>query len=59
MNDQAINKITTAIGISATAIGVIVLVGMGMTAYRNYYEIVRAKLQIKELRRNLGEKSVD
>ncbi len=55
MDEKGVSKIVKAVGISSAAVGVIFLAGLGFLAYRNYFEVVKLKLQIESLKKGLAQ----
>lgn len=53
MDEQSIKSALKAVGISSAIITVVVVGGVAVMAYRNYFEIKLTKLQIAELEKAL------
>jgi len=58
MDPKTIKTITTAFGISVGVLSAIMLIGLGMNAYGNYFKIKETKLHIKLLEKELADKGL-
>jgi hypothetical protein len=54
MNEQQIKSLVKILGISASVLSGVIVVGFGFYLYRNFIELEKSKLQIKVLKRDLG-----
>lgn len=54
MGDSEVKSLLNKIGISTAVIGGLIVVGVVMLAYKNFYELQRTKLEILRLQKELG-----
>jgi len=59
MGDKEVKSLMKVIGISATVVGGLVIVGVVFVAYKNYFDLKKTKLEILKLKRQLGLSSDD
>lgn len=57
MGNEQINSLLKGAGIAAGAITVITLTLVVMTAYKNYFDVKKCKLEIIDLKRRLAEQN--
>lgn len=55
MSDLLTQKDLKAIGVSASIVGIVVIVAAGFGAYKNYIELKKTRLEIKVLQKQLAE----
>lgn len=48
-------KVMKQLGVSTKAIAIFVVIGVGMYAYKTFLESTRTRLEIRRLRRDLGD----
>jgi len=54
MDEKSINRIVSAIGVSATVVTTVLVVGLGFMIYKNYVELSLTKLQIAKISKELN-----
>ena len=52
--DSKVESLLKGIGVSATIIGVGMILGVSFLAYKNYYELKKIKLDILKSQKELG-----
>jgi len=59
MGEKEVKSLMKVVGISATVVGGLVIVGVVFVAYKNYFDLKKTKLEILKLKRQLGLSSDD
>lgn len=55
MDEKTIKSILQTVGVSVGMLGIILIAAVGVSAYRNYFEIKQIKLNVKLIQKKLAE----